>query len=190
MEPVRQVHSRLFYMPETNIDTDQIIPARYLKTTEKKGLGRFAFADRRYDERGLPTASLLNVEKSRRPSILLAGDNFGCGSSREHAPWALLDYGIRVVISTRIADIFRNNALKNGLLAIEVEPEFHQVLTQAFDAVVSVDLESCRVTVDAAHHTSFKIDPFARHCLLKGIDSLDFLLEHQSRIAAYEEMTP
>lgn len=187
MKAFKTLVSKSVFLAEPNIDTDQIIPARFLKTTARVGLGQFAFADWRFDGEGRATDSVLNRVQSAGAEILVAGHNFGCGSSREHAPWALLDFGFRAVISTGIADIFRNNALKNGLLAIEVDPSFHQELTQVGADPVRLDLEQNQVVLSSGCTTTFEIDPFARYCLLKGMDSLDVLLDHQPHIAAYEE---
>jgi 3-isopropylmalate/(R)-2-methylmalate dehydratase small subunit len=169
--------SRVLVVPNENIDTDQIIPARFLKTTSKQGLGAHLFAD--WNPRPNPDGA----------QVLVAGHNFGCGSSREHAPWALLDAGIRAVISTQIADIFRNNALKNGLLPITIDAPTHQRLLALRDAV-SIDLVEQRVTLSDGASTTFAIDPFAKHCILHGIDQLGFLLTEIPAIARYEMTHP
>lgn len=191
MDVFRKVSSHTAVLPQANIDTDQIIPARFLKVTDKEGLGHNAFFDWRYDEDGNPNPNfVLNQTPYDQARVLVAGDNFGCGSSREHAPWALLGKGFRAVISTRIADIFSNNALKNGLLPIVVEPTFHEKLLAQPGAGITIDLESQTVTLAGdGGETTFSIDPFARYCMLHGIDHLDFLLQQEDAIQAYEEAT-
>ena len=187
IEPIRTFRSRTVVLPIDNVDTDQIIPARFLKTTTKAGLGENLFADWRYDASGQKKADfVLNKPEARGVQVLVAGDNFGCGSSREHAPWALFDYGFRAVVSTSIADIFRNNALKNGLLPIMVPAEAHQKLLAAPGGEVTVDLQAQTVTLPDGEAVRFPIDPFARYCLLNGVDELAFLLSHDEAIAAYE----
>jgi 3-isopropylmalate/(R)-2-methylmalate dehydratase small subunit len=172
---VKPFTSPVLVIPNENIDTDQIIPARFLKTTNKRGLGAHLFAD--WNPRPNP--------ESIGASILVAGRNFGCGSSREHAAWALADAGIRAVISTQIADIFRNNAVKNNLLPIVVDPLTHErLLTLPGD--VTIDLAAQRVTLGDGSSTAFAIDPFAKHCLLHGIDQLGFLLAEIASITRYE----
>jgi 3-isopropylmalate/(R)-2-methylmalate dehydratase small subunit len=174
-----------------NVDTDQIIPARFLKTIERRGLGAHLFADWRLDEQGQPRPDFpLNSPEAVGAAILVAGDNFGCGSSREHAPWALLDFGFRAVISTGFADIFRNNALKTGLLPVTLSPSAHATLlgqlAESPRATVTIDLESQTATLPDGTAHPFAVDPFARHCLLNGVDELGFLLEQDAAIAAYE----
>ncbi|HET6439870.1 MAG TPA: 3-isopropylmalate dehydratase small subunit [Anaeromyxobacter sp.] len=187
MEPIRVIRSRTVVLPRENVDTDQIIPARYLKTTGKKGLGKALFSDWRYDSAGAPRPDfVLNGPGAEGCRILVAGDNFGCGSSREHAPWALVDYGFRAVISTRIADIFRSNALKNGLLPVVLDPASHARLLAAAGAEIAVDLEACTVSLPGGGTACFPIDAFARQCLLNGVDELGFLLSQEAAIAAYE----
>ena len=187
MEPIRTFESRTVVLPFTNIDTDQIIPARFLTTTTKEGLGQKAFADWRYDAAGAPKSDfVLNRPEAQDCSILVAGRNFGCGSSREHAPWALLDFGFRAVISTEIADIFRSNSLKNGLLPIVVDEQAHQWLLQNPGANVRIDLEATTVHLPNGQSVKFPIEGFARYCLLNGIDELGFLLQREDAIAAYE----
>jgi 3-isopropylmalate/(R)-2-methylmalate dehydratase small subunit len=187
MEPIRTFESRTVVLPFTNIDTDQIIPARFLTTTTKEGLGQKAFADWRYDAAGAPRGDfVLNRPEAQDCSVLVAGRNFGCGSSREHAPWALLDFGFRAVISTEIADIFRSNSLKNGLLPIVVDEQSHQWLLQNPGVKVRVDLEATTVHMPNGHSVKFPIERFARYCLLNGIDELGFLLQREDAIAAYE----
>jgi 3-isopropylmalate/(R)-2-methylmalate dehydratase small subunit len=187
MEPIRTFESRTVVLPFTNIDTDQIIPARFLTTTTKEGLGQKAFADWRYDAAGAPKSDfVLNTPEAQNCSVLVAGRNFGCGSSREHAPWALLDFGFRAVISTEIADIFRSNSLKNGLLPIVVDEQSHQWLLQNPGANVRVDLETTTVHLPNGQSVKFPVEGFARYCLLNGIDELGFLLQREDAIAAYE----
>lgn len=187
--PFTALVSKTVVMPNENIDTDQIIPARFLTTVSKEGLGAQLFNDWRYESDGSPKADfILNRPEAQGAAILVAGRNFGCGSSREHAPWALLDFGIRVVISTEIADIFRGNALKNGLLPIVVDEASHAWLIDNPEAELTVDVEAARVTLPNGAVVEFDIDPFAQHCLVNGIDELGFLLDNADRIAAYEEV--
>lgn len=187
MQPIRTLESRTVVLPSTNIDTDQIIPARFLTTTTKEGLGRQAFADWRYDSAGQPKADfILNKPESQGCAVLVAGRNFGCGSSREHAPWALLDYGFRAVISTEIADIFRNNSLKNGLLPIVVDEATHRWLMENPGVQVRVDLESNTLTLPNGVTFKFEVEGFARYCLLNGTDELGFLLKQADAIVRYE----
>jgi 3-isopropylmalate/(R)-2-methylmalate dehydratase small subunit len=186
-EPVRIVKSRTVVLPIENVDTDQIIPARFLKVTSKAGLGEKLFSDWRYDASGAPKQDfVLNRAEARCAQVLVAGDNFGCGSSREHAPWALHDYGFRAVISTSIADIFRNNALKNGLLPIVVDKSAHEKLLATPGAEVTVDLEAQTVVMSDGSVARFVVDSFARYCLLNGVDELAFLLSQEDCIAGYE----
>ena len=187
MTKVRAFTARTVVLPVDNIDTDQIIPARFLKGTSRSGLGRSLFADWRYDAQGRPRPEfVLNRPEAEGAEVLVAGDNFGCGSSREHAPWALVDAGFRAVISTSIADIFRNNALKNGLLPIVVSPEFHRKALSAPGAPVTVDLDRNTVTLADGATESFEVEPFARYCLLNGVDELEFLLGQGDAIESYE----
>ncbi len=191
MEPFTAFTSRVVLLPAENVDTDQIIPARFLKTTDTAGLGANLFADWRYDADGQPRPDfILNRPESRGAALLLAGDNFGCGSSREHAPWALLGYGFRAVISTSFADIFRNNSLKNGLLPIVVDTATHERLfalaAAQGDGEYRVDLAAQTVTLPDGTAFDFKIDPFARTCLLQGVDELGYLLGHVPAIEQYE----
>ena len=186
MEPVRQVRSRTVVIPSSNIDTDQIIPARFLTTTSKEGLGKHLFADWRYRKDGTPDPDfILNKPAAQGCRVLVAGRNFGCGSSREHAPWALLDYGFRAVISTEIADIFRSNSLKNGLLPITVDESTAAWLLAHAGAEVDIDLESLRLTTTSGS-IGFSIDAFARHCLLNGVDDLGYLRGKLADIERYE----
>jgi len=187
MERFTTLTSRTVVLPATNIDTDQIIPARFLTTTTRSGLGERLFADWRYDEHGAPRAGfVLNQPAAAGCRILVAGRNFGCGSSREHAPWALIAYGFRAVISTEIADIFRNNALKNGLLPVIVEEPAAAWLMAHPGAVVTIDISHCTLTLPDGRTASFPLEPFARHCLLEGVDELGFLLARSADIEAFE----
>ena len=172
-----------------NIDTDQIIPARFLTTTTRAGLGKFAFYDWRYDADGKAKADFaLNASAVDR--VLVTGKNFGCGSSREHAPWALLDAGIRAVVATEIADIFRNNSLKNGLVPCVISPALHQQLLAELaldaNAQISIDVENAEVIFPSATCAGFEIAPFAKHCLLNGVDELGYLLAQSDAIAHFE----
>jgi len=183
--------SRVIWMPIDNIDTDQIIPARFLKTISKEGLGDQLFYDWRYDAQGQPRADfVLNHPLAKGVQILLVGDNFGCGSSREHAPWALTQFGFRAVISTSFADIFKQNALKNSLLPIVVSPDVHELLRQMVAEnpflKLRVDLAAQRLMLPSGQGIKFPVDPFAKHCLLEGIDELDYVLQQEAAIAAYE----
>jgi 3-isopropylmalate/(R)-2-methylmalate dehydratase small subunit len=188
MEPIRQIRSRTVVLPFTNIDTDQIIPARFLRTTTRSGLGKQLFADWRYGADGaLKPEFALNRPEAAGCAVLVAGRNFGCGSSREHAPWALLDYGIRAVISTEIADIFRTNSLKNGLLPIEVDERTGQWLLGHPGAEVSIDVDTTTLRLPDGTAAEFPLEAFARYCLLNGTDQLGFLLSREREIAAYEQ---
>jgi len=187
MDPIRVIESKTVVLPRENVDTDQIIPARFLKVTDKKGLGKVLFCDWRYEQGEKPRPDfVLNRPEAQGCRILVAGDNFGCGSSREHAPWALVDYGFQAVISTRIADIFRNNSLKNGLVPVVLEPAAHAKLLAAPGASVRVDLEAQTVTLPDGSTASFPIDAFSRYCLMNGVDELGFLLSQEEAIQAFE----
>lgn len=189
MQPIRTLISRTVVLPSTNIDTDQIIPARFLTTTTKEGLGRQAFADWRYDASGAPKPDFaLNRPEAAGCAILVAGRNFGCGSSREHAPWALLDFGFRAVISTEIADIFRSNSLKNGLLPIVVDERTHRWLLDHPGVSLTIDLQAMTVTLPDGTAVEFPMEAFARYGLLNGVDELGFLLQQVDAIAHYENM--
>ena len=195
MEPLKPFTSTFVALPTENIDTDQIIPARFLKTTNKQGLGDNLFADWRYDTNGKPRADFpLNRPEAKGAQVLLAGHNFGCGSSREHAPWALQGFGFKAVISTYFADIFKGNALKNGLLPIQVDAETHrQLLSLAQEdpsIMLVVDLESQTVTLPDGRAVKFPIDGFARRCLLQGVDQLGYLMDLDPAISAYEAKQP
>jgi len=187
MQPISQFVSRTVVLPAPNIDTDQIIPARFLRTTVRSGLGRELFHDWRYDSSGAPRPEFaLNQPAAQDCAILVAGNNFGCGSSREHAPWALLDYGFRAVISTAIADIFTSNALKNGLLPIVVDAASAQWLLDNPGAEVRVDLERSVVVLPQGREARFQIENFARYCLLNGVDELGYLRSQEAAIARHE----
>jgi 3-isopropylmalate/(R)-2-methylmalate dehydratase small subunit len=195
MEKFTTFTSRMAAMPIDNIDTDQIIPARFLKTISKEGLGDQLFFDWRYDAEGNPKPDfLLNRPEGKAAQILLAGDNFGCGSSREHAPWALTQYGFRAVISTSFADIFRGNSLKNSLLPIVVPQNAHQKLFEAVAkdpaATVTVDLARQTLTLPDGSEVQFPIDEFSKHCLLEGVDELGYILQQESAIASFEAQRP
>jgi len=187
MEPIKTFTSRTVVLPTENIDTDQIIPARFLKATSKNGLGDKLFSDWRFTGDGQVKADFaLNKPEAKGARVLVAGDNFGCGSSREHAPWALYDYGFRAVISTSIADIFKNNSLKNGLLPITLDAAVHAKLLATPDAEITVSLEQQTVTLADGTSAKFSVDPFSRYCLLNGIDELQFLLEQDDLIKKFE----
>jgi 3-isopropylmalate/(R)-2-methylmalate dehydratase small subunit len=187
MQPLQRVHSRTVVIPSSNVDTDQIIPARFLTTTTKEGLGKQLFADWRYLADGSPNPEfILNQAAARDCRVLVAGRNFGCGSSREHAPWALLDYGIRAVISTEIADIFRTNSLKNGLLPITVDEPTAAWLLAHPGAEVDIDLETARLTLPSGASVAFPVEAFARHCLLNGVDELGYLRSKLTAIERFE----
>jgi 3-isopropylmalate/(R)-2-methylmalate dehydratase small subunit len=187
MEPLKTFSSRTVVLPIDNVDTDQIIPARFLKGTTKSGLGEKLFSDWRYDAQGGRKADfVLNRPESQGARVLVAGDNFGCGSSREHAPWALCDYGFRAVVSTSIADIFRNNALKNGLLPIVVEPALHKRLLAEPGAEVTISLEDQTLRLADGTTAKFTVELFARYCLLNGVDELAFLQSADADIARFE----
>ncbi len=191
MQKFSTLTSHVVVLAVDNIDTDQIIPARYLKTTDKTGLGANLFADWRYLADGTPNPQfVLNQPQSAGAQVLLAGDNFGCGSSREHAPWALAGWGFKAVVSTTFADIFRNNALKNGLLPVLVTPEVHRRLVEQLSAdpggQVRVDLENQRLTLPDGTDAPFPIDSFSKTCLLNGVDELGYLLGLEEYIREYE----
>jgi 3-isopropylmalate/(R)-2-methylmalate dehydratase small subunit len=186
--------SRVLPMPVDNIDTDQIIPARFLKTISKEGLDKQLFYDWRYDAEGNPNPDILLNQPQANAEILLAGDNFGCGSSREHAPWALTQFGFRAVISTSFADIFKGNALKNSLLPIVVPRDIHGELFRAVEAnpayTVTVDLAAQKLVLPDGRAVEFPVDAFSKHCMLEGVDELGYLLKHEDEIAAYEARRP
>ena len=191
MKPFTNFSSRMAPLAINNIDTDQIIPARFLKTTTKQGLDQQLFCDWRYDAEGNPNPDfILNQPRARGAQVLLAGDNFGCGSSREHAPWALTQFGFRAVVSTSFADIFKQNSLKNSLLPIVVPPDVQAELFAAAaenpDAVVKVDLVNQTLTTPGGRKVEFPIDGFSKRCLVEGVDELGYILQHEAQIAAYE----
>ncbi len=187
MKPVTALRSRTVVLPFENIDTDRIIPARFLTTTERDGLGCALFHDWRYGEDGTPNPDfVLNQPAAQGAEILVAGRNFGCGSSREHAPWALADYGFRAVLSSEIADIFRSNALKNGVLAIVLAPGEHRYLLDHPGIELAIDVAGGFIELPDGGRFSFELDAFARECLLEGVDQLGFLLKHVDAIDAFE----
>ena len=187
MKPLTHIHSRTAVLAHQNIDTDRIIPARFLTTTERTGLGKSLFNDWRYTSDGSPDPDFaLNKPEARGCEILVAGRNFGCGSSREHAPWALLDYGIRAVLSSEIADIFRGNALKNGLLAVVLSEGEHRYLLEHPGIELTIDVAGGFIQLPDGGRFSFELEAFARHCLLSGVDQLGFLLQNADAIAAFE----
>jgi len=191
MKKFTKFESRLLPFPIDNIDTDQIIPARFLKTITKEGLDKQLFNDWRYDAEGNPKPDfILNQPRAKGVEILLAGDNFGCGSSREHAPWALTQFGFRAVISTSFADIFKGNSLKNSLLPIVVPADVHAALFAAVEAdpnvQVTVDLVSQTLTLPDGKQISFAVDEFSKQCLLEGVDELGYILKQEPAIAAFE----
>ena len=191
MKPVKSIKSRTVVLPTRDIDTDQIIAARFLTTTSREGLGKNAFFDLRFNKDGTAKDDfVLNQPESEGCGILVAGNNFGCGSSREHAPWALLDYGFEAVISTEIADIFRSNSLKNGLLAIVVDDDTHRWLIENPGAEISIDVETTNITLPDGRSIDFTIDGFSRHCLLEGIDQLGFIRSQMNAIETFEEERP
>jgi 3-isopropylmalate/(R)-2-methylmalate dehydratase small subunit len=188
MESVTRIKSPTVVLATRDIDTDQIIPARFLTTTSRDGLGQNLFHDLRYGADGTPVADFpLNAANARECRILVAGNNFGCGSSREHAPWALLDYGIHAVISTEIADIFRSNALKNGLVPVVVDDKVHQYLLDNPGIEVTVDVADASLSLPDGRRIEFPIDGFARYCLVEGIDQLGFLQKQIDTIRQFEE---
>ncbi len=188
MQSVTRIHSRTAVLVDENIDTDRIIPARFLTTTERSGLGKYAFQDWRYRQDGGDNPDFpLNKPEARGCNILVAGRNFGCGSSREHAPWALLDYGIQAVLCSEIADIFRGNALKNGLLAIVLDEAEHRWLLSNPGTELSIDVREQVIELPDGGRIHFRLEPFARHCLLNGVDQLGFLLQQAEAITQYEQ---
>jgi len=181
------IESRTFNLPVDNIDTDQIIPAQFLTTTTREGLGQYCFYGWRFDDDGSPKASSpLRKYDAASQQVLVAGSNFGCGSSREHAPWALLDFGFRAVISSRFADIFRSNALKNGLLPITVDDTVVQFLFDHPDHAVRIDIANRTLSIEGYGEFDFPLDPFSAYCLTRGIDPLDFILENEEAIEVFE----
>ena len=190
MEPIRTIVSRTVALDRDDVDTDQVIPARFLKVTLKAGLGRALFADWRFDSEGRPRPDFaLNRPEAQGCRVLVVGKNFGCGSSREHAPWALHDFGFRAVVGASFADIFRNNALKNGLLPVVVSEDFRRRLLSSPGAEVAIDLAERSVALADGTKATFPIEPFARYCLMQGVDELDFLIAQEAAIAAHEKRT-
>jgi len=188
MPAVKNIRSRTVALPAANIDTDQIIPARFLTSTSKAGFGKHLFADWRYDSTGNPKPDFeLNKPAAAGARILVAGRNIGCGSSREHAPWALLDFGFQAVISTEFADIFRTNSLKNGLLPVVVGDDTHAWLLANAGAEVSIDVETTTLSLPDGTAVIFPLEGFARYCLLNGVDELGYLLSQSAAISAYEQ---
>lgn len=195
MEKFTTLSATMVAIPTENVDTDQIIPARFLKVTDKNGLGDALFYDWRYQADGSPKEEfILNTERGRQAQILVAGDNFGCGSSREHAPWALMGYGFRAVISTSFADIFRNNSLKLGLLPIVVDEETHlqllSLIEEEPETEIQVDLANQTVTLPDGRTVRFPIDNFSKTCILNGVDQLGYLQNHAAAIQAFETKHP
>ena len=195
MDKFGKLESRLVPLPVDNIDTDQIIPARFLKTISKEGLDKQLFNDWRYNADGTPNPDfILNTPRGRGAAILLAGDNFGCGSSREHAPWALTQYGFRAIVSTSFADIFKGNALKNSLLPVvvpaDVSAELFQAVGKDPNYTVSIDLASQTLRLPSGRTVEFPVDAFSKHCLLEGVDELGYILGQEEAIAAYEKTRP
>ena len=187
MKPLTHIHSRTAVLAHENIDTDRIIPARFLTTTERTGLGKFLFNDWRYRPDGSPDPDFaLNKPDARGCEILVAGRNFGCGSSREHAPWALLDFGIHAVLSSEIADIFRGNSLKNGLLAVVLSEGEHRYLLEHPGLELTIDVANGFIELPDGGRFTFELEPFARHCLLSGVDQLGFILQNADAIDAFE----
>jgi 3-isopropylmalate/(R)-2-methylmalate dehydratase small subunit len=188
MEGFTSVTSRTVVLPASDVDTDQIIPARFLRTTSKEGLGQQLFADWRYLPDGTPNPDFaLNRPEAAGARVLVAGDNFGCGSSREHAPWALTDFGILAVVSTSFADIFRSNALKNGLVPVVVDTTTLEWLKANPGTEVTVDLTTSTLRLPDGRGIAFPIEPFARFCLMQGVDQLGYLLKQDAAISAYEQ---
>jgi len=187
MQKIKKFSARTVNLPHEDIDTDQIIPARFLTRQTTDGMGECLFADWRFDKSGRPKEDfILNQPESSDAEILVAGNNFGCGSSREHAAWSLLDYGFRAIISTSFADIFQNNSLKNGLITIAVNLETHKWLLEHPATTLIVDLDNTQICLENGKVISFPIDSFARYCLLNGVDQLGYLLNHDTEISAYE----
>ncbi len=195
MEPITTFSGRMVALPARDIDTDQIIPARFLKTINKEGLGKDLFHDWRYDSQGNPKSDfVLNRPSAEGAAILLAGDNFGCGSSREHAPWALLAFGFRAIVSTSFGDIFRNNSLKNGLLPIIVDQATHAEMFALVEkdrsTEAEVDLPKQVLRILGRPEASFSIDEFSKKCLTAGLDQLGYIQRQEAAIAAYEQALP
>jgi 3-isopropylmalate/(R)-2-methylmalate dehydratase small subunit len=191
MDKITAIRSRTVVLPIADVDTDQIVPARFLTTTARAGIGKALFADWRFDNRGEPKPDFpLNRPDARDCAILVAGANFGCGSSREHAPWALLDFGIRAVVSTSIADIFRNNSLKNGLVPVIVDSATHAWLVQHPGVEVTVDVSERELRLPDGRTVKFPLDDFSRYCLMNGVDQLGYLLQQNETISRFEAHRP
>ena len=195
MEKFTKLTATMVVIPTENIDTDQIIPARFLKVTDKKGLGDNLFCDWRYNPDGSPKEDfILNTKQGKSAKILIAGDNFGCGSSREHAPWAIMGYGFRAVVSTSFADIFRNNSLKLGLVPVIVDADTHwqlmSLVEEEPDTQVTIDLENQKLILPDGRQVKFPIDNFSKTCILNGVDQLGYLQNHAATIEAYETAHP
>ena len=188
MKPVKSIKARTVILPNNDVDTDQMIPARFLTTISREGLGQHLFTDWRFNPDGsVKSDFVLNKPEAAGCTILVAGNNFGCGSSREHAPWALLDFGFQAVISTEIADIFRNNSLKNGLVPIVVDAEVHAWLLDNPGAEIFIDITTSTLTLPNGNVIEFPMDDFARYCIVEGIDQLGFLQQHIEEIDDFEE---
>ncbi|MBN1220544.1 MAG: 3-isopropylmalate dehydratase small subunit [Anaerolineae bacterium] len=195
MEKFTRLTATMVVIPTENIDTDQIIPARFLKVTDKQGLGDALFCDWRYNADGTPKKDfVLNTAQGHKAQILVAGDNFGCGSSREHAPWAIMGYGFRAVISTSFADIFRNNSLKLGLLPVIVDKQTHWQLQSLVEeepnTQVTIDLERQKLILPDGRQVGFPLDNFSKTCILNGVDQLGYLQSHAAAVDAYEATHP
>jgi|TARA_B110000438_G_C15768980_1_gene630963 3-isopropylmalate/(R)-2-methylmalate dehydratase small subunit len=189
MKPLKLIESNTIALPTTDIDTDQIIPARFLTTTTREGLGDNLFHDWRYTNDGKKNPNfLLNQDSSKNCQILIAGDNFGCGSSREHAPWALMDYGFKAVISTKIADIFKSNSLKNGLLPIVVDKETLMSLLDNSGEKIIINVEKSEIQTSTKKIIKYTIDKFSKYCLTEGIDQLGYIQRHKNEIKKFEEI--
>ena len=188
MKRLKKIKSKILVLPNKDVDTDQIIPARFLTTTSKDGLGKHLFHDWRYEENGDNKPDfVLNKHGNKKIEILVAGNNFGCGSSREHAPWALTDYGFRAVISSKIADIFKSNALKNGLLPIVVSEKILNTIMDKPDSELSICVQSSKITLPNNDIVDYEIDEFSKFCLIEGIDQLGFIQRNNSSIVEFEE---
>jgi len=191
MDKITQLTSTTVVLPIDDVDTDQIVPARFLTTTEREGIGVSLFADWRFDKDGNEIAEFpLNAPAAKNSKILVAGRNFGCGSSREHAPWAIYDFGIRAVISSEIADIFRNNSLNNGLVPVVVDADTHQWLLENPGAEITVDVDASEIRLPDGKAVPFTIEPFARLCIMEGIDQMGFLLQNLDNIKEFESNRP
>jgi 3-isopropylmalate/(R)-2-methylmalate dehydratase small subunit len=188
MKKLTHIRSKTVVLPQTDVDTDQIMPARFLTTTTREGLGKAAFADWRFDDNGNPVPDFpLNQPGAADSEVLVAGNNFGCGSSREHAPWGLVDFGFHAVISTQFADIFRNNSLKNGLVPIVIDTETHDWLLDNPGAEVEIDVAAATLTLPDGRCIKFPLDDFSQHCLLEGIDQLGYLISKEAEISKFEQ---